>query len=258
MGAEDVSAAAQAAHTAQHSWAALPCKVRDLWGWRCNIVLSEVVEEEEYLHTGEGSWTAEVARYDDFKQRRTGKDCDCRSSEYTQHYVITSHVRISTRVLTTNPVHLVCLQGKVLRDSRVEVDYAASFFSWYAEEAKRVEGDILSSHVSGRRTLVVRQPVGVAALFTPWNFPIAMITRKASAALAAGCAVVVKPSEETPFSALALAEVRERSDSLTSVRDPAFHLCYPQSQGGWGVMCALSISPVSSPERLESLQVCST
>ena len=91
----------------------------------------------------------------------------------------------------------------------MEVDYAASFFSWYAEEAKRIDGEILTSHVRGRRTLVVKQPVGVAALLTPWNFPIAMITRKASAALAAGCAVVVKPSEETPFSALALAEVRQ-------------------------------------------------
>lgn len=130
------------------------------------------------------------------------------------------------------------LQGKVLQDSRNEVDYAASFFSWYAEEAKRVEGDILSSHVTGRRTLVVRQPVGVAALFTPWNFPIAMITRKASAALAAGCAVIVKPSEETPLSALALAEVREKMIAS----HPEFcqrAVCYE----AWDMMCALSISP---------------
>lgn len=141
----------------------------------------------------------------------------------------------------------------MLQDSRNEVDYAASFFSWYAEEAKRVEGDILSSHVTGRRTLVVRQPVGVAALFTPWNFPIAMITRKASAALAAGCAVIVKPSEETPLSALALAEVREKMI--------ASHPEFCQRAVGyeaWDVICALSLSlSSSSPERLESLQVCS-
>ena len=96
----------------------------------------------------------------------------------------------------------------MLRESRGEVDYGASFISWHAEQAKRVEGHVLPSPVPGRRTLVVKQPVGVAALVTPWNFPIAMITRKAGPALAAGCAVVVKPSEETPFSALALAEVR--------------------------------------------------
>lgn len=85
MGAEDVSAAVQAAHTAQDGWAALPCKVRDGWVGRCNVVFSQVVEGEEFLHVGEGSWTAEVARHDDFKQRRTGKDCDCGGSECTQH-----------------------------------------------------------------------------------------------------------------------------------------------------------------------------
>ena len=95
----------------------------------------------------------------------------------------------------------------MLRESRGEVDYGASFISWNAEEAKRIEGEVLPSPTPGRRTLLVRQPVGVAALISPWNFPIAMITRKAGPALAAGCAVVVKPSEETPFSALALAEV---------------------------------------------------
>lgn len=96
----------------------------------------------------------------------------------------------------------------MLHESLGEVEYGASFLSWFMEEAKRIEGDILSSPISGRRSLVIRQPVGVAAVITPWNFPVAMITRKVSAALAAGCAVVVKPSEETPFSALALAEVR--------------------------------------------------
>ena len=94
-----------------------------------------------------------------------------------------------------------------------EVVYGASFFEWFSEEVKRLEGDILPPPVKGRRVLVTRQPVGVAALVTPWNFPIAMITRKAAAALAAGCAVVLKPSEETPLSALALAEVCPSSDA---------------------------------------------
>lgn len=123
------------------------------------------------------------------------------------------------------------------------MDYGASFFSWYAEEAKRVEGDILSSHVSGRRTLVIRQPVGVAALFTPWNFPIAMIARKASAALAAGCAVVVKPSEETPLSALALAEVRKKPRkalTLTVCEQKSIRTCIPPapSMNAPSIMCA--------------------
>ena len=88
-----------------------------------------------------------------------------------------------------------------------EVAYAASFFEWFSEEIKRLHGDILAPPVKGRRVLVTRQPVGVAALITPWNFPVAMITRKAAAAMAAGCSTVLKPSEETPLSALALAEV---------------------------------------------------
>ena len=89
-----------------------------------------------------------------------------------------------------------------------EVAYAASFFEWFSEQVKRLDGDILAAPKRGQRILVTKQPVGVAALITPWNFPVAMVARKASAALAAGCAAVLKPSEETPLSALALAEVR--------------------------------------------------
>ena len=88
-----------------------------------------------------------------------------------------------------------------------EVAYAASFFEWFSEEVKRLDGDILSPPTKGRRVLITKQPLGVAALITPWNFPVAMVARKAAAALAAGCATVLKPSEETPLSALALAEV---------------------------------------------------
>lgn len=85
--------------------------------------------------------------------------------------------------------------------------YCASFLEWFSEEAKRVNGSIIPPPTTGRRILVLKQPIGVAALITPWNFPVAMVTRKVGPALAAGCAAVLKPSEETPMSALALAAV---------------------------------------------------
>ena len=96
-------------------------------------------------------------------------------------------------------------QGKPLAESRGEVRYGASFIEWFAEEGKRAYGDIIPPHMAGLRLLVTKQPVGVVAAITPWNFPNAMITRKVAPALAAGCTVVLKPSEETPLSALALA-----------------------------------------------------
>lgn len=102
-------------------------------------------------------------------------------------------------------------QGKPLAESRVEVAYGANFIEWYAEEAKRVYGEIIPHDKPGRRMLVLRQPIGVVAAVTPWNFPNAMITRKAGPALAAGCTVVLKPSPETPLSALALVELAERA-----------------------------------------------
>lgn len=102
-------------------------------------------------------------------------------------------------------------QGKPLSESRGEIDYAASFVEFYAEEAKRANVESVTSHLPGAVMSVRRQPMGVAALVTPWNFPSAMITRKAAAALAAGCTAVVHPSHETPFSALALAELAERA-----------------------------------------------
>jgi aspartate-semialdehyde dehydrogenase len=102
-------------------------------------------------------------------------------------------------------------QGKPLSESRGEIDHAASFVEWFAEEAKRIDGEIPASHLPGRRMSVRREPLGVAAAVTPWNFPSAMITRKAAAALAAGCTMVVRPASETPFSALALAELGERA-----------------------------------------------
>jgi succinate-semialdehyde dehydrogenase/glutarate-semialdehyde dehydrogenase len=102
-------------------------------------------------------------------------------------------------------------QGKPLTESRGEVAYGASFIEWFGEEAKRVAGDTLPSPWPDRRILVTKEPIGVCAAITPWNFPIAMITRKAGPALAAGCPMVLKPAESTPYSALALAVLAERA-----------------------------------------------
>jgi succinate-semialdehyde dehydrogenase/glutarate-semialdehyde dehydrogenase len=102
-------------------------------------------------------------------------------------------------------------QGKPLAESRGEVRYGASFIEWFAEEGRRVYGDVIPPHAPNLRVLVFKEPVGVVAAITPWNFPNAMITRKVAPALAAGCTVVVKPSEETPLSALALAELAGRA-----------------------------------------------
>lgn len=102
-------------------------------------------------------------------------------------------------------------QGKPLRESLAEIRYAASFVQWFAEQGKRVQGDVLASPMNDKRMIVLRQPVGVCAAITPWNFPAAMITRKVAPALAAGCPIVVKPSEFTPLSALALADLALRA-----------------------------------------------
>ncbi|NHZ98546.1 NADP-dependent succinate-semialdehyde dehydrogenase [Massilia sp. CCM 8734] len=102
-------------------------------------------------------------------------------------------------------------QGKPLSESKGEIAYAASFIEWFAEEGKRIEGDTLQSPWPDRRLVVTKEPIGVCAAITPWNFPAAMITRKVGPALAAGCPMVVKPAELTPFSALALAELAERA-----------------------------------------------
>ena len=102
-------------------------------------------------------------------------------------------------------------QGKPMAEALGEITYGASFIEWFAEEAKRIYGDVIPTTVSGRRLIVIKQPIGVVAAITPWNFPNAMITRKAAPALAAGCPVVVKPAEDTPLSALALAELAERA-----------------------------------------------
>lgn len=98
-------------------------------------------------------------------------------------------------------------QGKCLTESRAEIAYAASFIRWFAEEARRIEGDVLTSLKPNQKLLTIRQPIGVTAAITPWNFPSAMITRKAAPALAVGCAMLVKPASQTPLSAYALAQL---------------------------------------------------
>ena len=102
-------------------------------------------------------------------------------------------------------------QGKPLSEARGEVAYAASFLSWFAEEARRAYGDVIPSHRADGRIVVLKEPVGVVAAVTPWNFPLAMITRKLGPALAAGCTIIVKPAEDTPLSAFALAALAEKA-----------------------------------------------
>ncbi len=106
---------------------------------------------------------------------------------------------------------LTAEQGKPLAEARGEIIYAASFVEWFAEEARRICGDVLESPIPGRRMVVLKQPVGVCAAITPWNFPAAMVTRKVAPALAAGCTVILKPAEQTPLTALALAELAQRA-----------------------------------------------
>jgi len=102
-------------------------------------------------------------------------------------------------------------QGKPMAESMGEIAYGASFIEWFAEEAKRIYGDVIPGHAADKRIVVIKQPIGVTAAITPWNFPTAMIARKVAPALAAGCTMVVKPAGETPLSALAMAELAERA-----------------------------------------------
>ncbi len=118
-------------------------------------------------------------------------------------------------------------QGKPLPEARGEIAYGAAFVDWFAEEGRRVVGDVIATPSPDRRLLTFKQPIGVAAAITPWNFPSAMLARKAGAALGAGCTLVVKPAEQTPFSALALAELAQRAGApdgvlnVVTAKDPA-------------------------------------
>ncbi|WP_026840135.1 NADP-dependent succinate-semialdehyde dehydrogenase [Citrifermentans bremense] len=125
-------------------------------------------------------------------------------------------------------------QGKPLAESRGETVYAASFLEWFAEEAKRIYGDVIPPHQSDKRIVVLKEPIGVCAAITPWNFPSAMITRKAGPALAAGCTMVVKPATATPYSALALAELARRA----GVPDGVFSVVTGSAAGIGGEMTA--------------------
>ncbi|RWA73093.1 NAD-dependent succinate-semialdehyde dehydrogenase [Mesorhizobium sp.] len=125
-------------------------------------------------------------------------------------------------------------QGKPLKESLGEIDYAASFVEWYAEEAKRINTESVTSHLPNAEMTVRREPLGVVGVVTPWNFPSAMLTRKAAAALAAGCTVVAHPSSETPLSALALAELGERAGLPAGV----FNVVTGDARTIVGAMCA--------------------
>lgn len=133
-------------------------------------------------------------------------------------------------------------QGKPFPEARVEIAYGSSFIEWFAEEAKRIYGDVIPTTAGDRRIVVIKQPIGVVAAITPWNFPNAMITRKASAALAAGCTIVIKPAESTPYSALALAELAERAGIPKGV----FNIITGQPEVVGGVLTS-SPSYASSP-----------
>lgn len=140
---------------------------------------------------GRGPWAA-----------RTAKD---RATVLRRWFdLIMAHQEDLARLLTLE-------QGKPLAEARAEIAYGAAFIEWFAEEGRRVYGDLIPTHAADRRILVMKQPVGVVGAITPWNFPNAMITRKVGPALAAGCAVVLKPAEQTPFSALALAVLAEEA-----------------------------------------------
>ena len=133
------------------------------------------------------------------------KTCKERSAILRRWYDLVIAAREDLAIILTSE------QGKPLSEARGEIDYAAAYIEFYAEEAKRVLGELLPSHRANARILVQRRPVGVVAAITPWNFPAAMITRKIAPALAAGCTVVVKPAPETPLTALALAELADRA-----------------------------------------------
>ncbi|WP_456686035.1 aldehyde dehydrogenase family protein, partial [Bradyrhizobium sp. P5_C11_2] len=122
----------------------------------------------------------------------------------TWHGLMIAHLDDLARVLTLE-------QGKPLDEAKGEIRYGASFVKWFAEEARRIGGTTIPSPTADRRIVVLKEPIGVCGIITPWNFPNAMITRKVAPALAAGCTVVIKPSDFTPYSALALAVLAERA-----------------------------------------------
>jgi len=146
--------------------------------------------------------------------------------------LITQHAEDLARLMTAE-------QGKPLAEARGEVAYGASFVEWFAEEAKRIGGETIPTTDNNKRFLVIRQPIGVCAAITPWNFPVAMITRKTAPALAAGCTVVVKPAEQTPLCTLALAELAQRAGVPAGV----FNVITADSAGSIEIGRVLCASP---------------
>ncbi len=156
---------------------------------RCGAV--ETRRAIEAAHRAQVAWSRRSAAYRSGVLRR-------------MHDLMMAHQEDLARILTAE-------QGKPLAESRVEIAYGASYFEWFAEEAKRVYGDTIPAPSNDKRILTIKQPVGVVGCITPWNFPNAMLARKVAPALAAGCAVVCKPATSTPLSALAIAEIGERA-----------------------------------------------
>ncbi|MDQ0315057.1 NAD-dependent succinate-semialdehyde dehydrogenase [Amorphus orientalis] len=171
----------------------------------------------EVTNPADGRIVAEVARLSD-AEAVAAVDAADRSFQDWSHSLPQDRTRVLRRWFDLMIAHredlariMTIEQGKPLSEARGEIDYAAAFVEFYAEEAKRPNIEGVTSHLPDAEVELWREPVGVAALVTPWNFPCAMITRKAAAAIAAGCTVVVHPSEETPLSALALAELADRA-----------------------------------------------
>ena len=164
-----------------------------------------------------GETIVEIASVGAAETRRAVEAAEAAMTEWRQRPAKkrTSVLRTWFNLIMENQEDLAQLmtaeQGKPLAESRGEVAYGANYIEWFAEEAKRIYGDVIPGPAADKRIVCIKQPVGVVAAITPWNFPIAMITRKAAPALAAGCSIVIKPASETPLSALALAELGERA-----------------------------------------------
>lgn len=160
----------------------------------CEVANLDAAQAQEALQAANKAWPAWRAR--------PAKDRAAILMKWFQ--LLHQHADDLARIMTAE-------QGKPLAEARGEVVYGASFIEWFAEEARRVYGETIPATDAGKRYLVIKQPIGVCAAITPWNFPIAMITRKVAPALAAGCPVVIKPAEQTPLSALAVAELAQRA-----------------------------------------------
>ncbi|MER8425456.1 NAD-dependent succinate-semialdehyde dehydrogenase [Mesorhizobium sp. M1403] len=178
---------------------------------------SETAESFEVTDPATGSTVAFVAALD---ARQTTSAIDAASRAFPAWRALLPQERskilrkwFDLIVAAKNDLALLMTleQGKPLKESLGEIDYAASFVEWYAEETKRLNAESVTSHLPGAEMMVRREPLGVVGVVTPWNFPAAMLTRKAAAALAAGCTIAAHPSSETPLSALALAELGERA-----------------------------------------------